>query len=98
MIPIRLRLGAISLQQLHPLAANGRIPNDKPGDVAAGVSEALHQSEADRIGDQGENDRNGARSLAQGLAGEQVDRSNHISITRSPAAACILARSPPPKR
>jgi hypothetical protein len=62
-------IGSNLLQQLHPLAANRKIPNDKPGDVAAGVSEALHQPEADRIGDQGENDRNGVRSLAQGLSG-----------------------------
>ena len=63
MIPIRLRLGAISCSNCIHLPPIEEIPNDKPGDVAAGVSEALHQPEADRIGDQGENDAVGtARS------------------------------------
>ena len=69
MIPIRLRLGAISCSNCIHLPPIEKSQTTNPVMLPPGCLEALHQPEADRIGDQGENDRNGARSQAQGLSG-----------------------------
>ena len=53
------------LEQLKPFSGHAVFERDEPGDVAARPREALDEAGADRIGDDREHDRHGARRLQQ---------------------------------
>src|ERR1051326_2368822 len=49
------------MQELNPLSCDGKIPNDKPGNIAPRAGKAFRESKSDRIDQLGKNDRNGRR-------------------------------------
>ena len=87
-------------QKLQPFAGDGGAETDKSGEVARWTGMARHDAIRDRIGEAGENDRNGAGRLLERPRGRRIRRQNEIGIERDQffrivARASGIARAPP---
>ena len=70
------------LEQLQPLAGHSRLHRDETGDVTARPRKARDESAADRIGNESENDGDGARLLQQSRRGGCGMRKNKVGLQR----------------
>ncbi len=71
------------LEQLYPFAGHRRLEIDETGDVAARPRQALDKAAANRIGNDRENNGDGARLLQPRRSGGCVMRENEIGLQRS---------------
>ena len=93
------------LEQLQPLAGYRRLEHGETGDVTARPREARDEAAADRIGNDRENDRDGARLLQQSRSVGRALRKNEVglkgdeflreSLYRLRVAGCRPARVDP---
>src|SRR5258708_38855294 len=65
-------------QELHPLAADGKVPGDEAGDVPAGMTETLSKAESDWIDELCKNNRDRRRYLANRERRWQTLSVNHV--------------------
>ena len=78
----RTTRGGNLLEQFQPLAGHGWLNVGEPGDVAPRPRKALSEAGADRIGNGGEDDRDGARLSQQSRRGGCVMRKNEVGLQR----------------
>ena len=87
------------LEQFQPLAGLRRFRNGETGNVAARSQEARDEAAANRIGNNPENDGDGARLLQQRCGGGGALRKNEVGRKRdkpSPVDASTPGRRVPP--
>ena len=70
------------LKQFQPLAGHRRLKIGEPSDVAARPRKARNESVANRIGNDRENDGNGARLLQQRRSRGRALRKNEVGLQR----------------
>src|SRR5262245_41670400 len=67
-------------EKFHPLAGDRRLNVRETGDVPAWSGKALDKTAADRIGDDGENNRDSASLLQQCRSGGRVVRDDDVRL------------------
>jgi hypothetical protein len=80
------------LEQFQPFPAHAVFEHEEAGDVAARPRQARHETSADRVDNECEHDRHGARRLQQGRHGRASTGSQDEVRRKSGQFGCVFAK------